>query len=63
MRYTAKDGVLTGKSGYETLRIEAFGRGLRVRATVKPVFSAWDKALCSAGNVRADVRLHDGGAT
>ena len=62
MIFSEKDGVLTAKSGYETIRIEAWGKGLRVRATQRAEFTGKDNALENRGKAKADIVVCDFGA-
>lgn len=63
MRYTEQNGALTGRSGYETVRIEAWGKdALRVRATQKNGIGTDDRALSGKPH-RAVIACADGKAT
>lgn len=55
MTFSVKDGVLTARSGYETIRIEAWGKGLRVRATQRAEFTGRDNALENKGKIKAEI--------
>lgn len=53
MKFSAKGNALTAQNGFETIRIEAWGQGLRVRATQRARFTGNDNALENAGNAHA----------
>ena len=63
MTITVEKRAIVAKSGYETVRIEAWGRGIRVRSTQAVAFSGDDKALekRSGGRVTTGT-ADDGGA-